>query len=297
MKRKCSEQSGFTLAELLIVVAIVAVLVAIAIPVFTAQLAKANAATDEANIRSGYGYAQSLAVSSDVVVGDVFVLLDAGTVEKQSAEGALSAKAYTTRGESKNTTGAAEAGTVEIAGQEVSWNVGQTVTYTVIEGKKVIILAGGEGGGDNPGGEGGADKPSTNGVVTIKDSQGNEYEIKPTGDWAALQEQYGSAGAPAGSGKVYSDETGTYVFGWNGQVQGNTSTTSLADLAAAGQTIRIDSSTRLWTKSDRAYAGGPWPDNQGPRKGDLVFWDNSYYLAFEDRNAWTLPPSGYVLMN
>ncbi len=46
---------GFTLAELLIVVAIIAVLVAIAIPVFTTQLEKSREAADLANIRSAYG--------------------------------------------------------------------------------------------------------------------------------------------------------------------------------------------------------------------------------------------------
>ena len=45
---------GFTLAELLIVVAIIAVLVAIAIPVFTTQLERSREATDMANIRSAY---------------------------------------------------------------------------------------------------------------------------------------------------------------------------------------------------------------------------------------------------
>lgn len=45
---------GFTLAELLIVVAIIAVLVAIAIPVFTTQLERSREATDLANIRSAY---------------------------------------------------------------------------------------------------------------------------------------------------------------------------------------------------------------------------------------------------
>ena len=45
---------GFTLAELLIVVAIIAVLVAIAIPVFTSQLEKSREATDVANVRSAY---------------------------------------------------------------------------------------------------------------------------------------------------------------------------------------------------------------------------------------------------
>ena len=45
---------GFTLAELLIVVAIIAVLVAIAIPVFTSQLERSKEATDLSNIRAAY---------------------------------------------------------------------------------------------------------------------------------------------------------------------------------------------------------------------------------------------------
>ena len=51
---KKTNKKGFTLAELLVVVAIIAVLVAIAIPIFTAQLEKAREATDEANIRAAY---------------------------------------------------------------------------------------------------------------------------------------------------------------------------------------------------------------------------------------------------
>ena len=47
-------RKGFTLAELLIVVAIIAVLVAIAIPIFTNQLENSREATDAANIRSAY---------------------------------------------------------------------------------------------------------------------------------------------------------------------------------------------------------------------------------------------------
>jgi type IV pilus assembly protein PilA len=51
---KKMNKKGFTLAELLIVVAIIAVLVAIAIPVFNAQLEKSREATDIANVRSAY---------------------------------------------------------------------------------------------------------------------------------------------------------------------------------------------------------------------------------------------------
>lgn len=52
---KRNNKKGFTLAELLIVVAIIAVLVAIAIPIFTSQLEKSREATDMANVRSAYG--------------------------------------------------------------------------------------------------------------------------------------------------------------------------------------------------------------------------------------------------
>ncbi len=72
MKRiinKIREKEGFTLAELLIVVAIIAVLVAIAIPVFTTQLEKAKEATDAANIRSAYAEVMTSALSQEAVDG------------------------------------------------------------------------------------------------------------------------------------------------------------------------------------------------------------------------------------
>lgn len=52
------KNKGFTLAELLVVVAIIAVLVAISIPIFTSQLHKAQVATDMANVRSYYAQLQ-----------------------------------------------------------------------------------------------------------------------------------------------------------------------------------------------------------------------------------------------
>ena len=62
---KKNNKKGFTLAELLIVVAIIAVLVAISIPIFTAQLEKAREATDMANIRSAYAEIAAAALTDD----------------------------------------------------------------------------------------------------------------------------------------------------------------------------------------------------------------------------------------
>ena len=57
------KNKGFTLAELLIVVAIIAVLVAISIPIFSEELEKGREATDAANIRSEYAEMMSEVVS------------------------------------------------------------------------------------------------------------------------------------------------------------------------------------------------------------------------------------------
>ena len=90
MLKKFTNKKGFTLMEMLIVVAIIAVLVAIAIPTFAAALDKAKAATDLANIRSGYANAQVIAIT-EAEAGDYYLNAD-GTVEKTAT------KAYVTAG-------------------------------------------------------------------------------------------------------------------------------------------------------------------------------------------------------
>mgnify|MGYP004675075461 FL=1 len=64
-KKFRKNEKGFTLAELLIVVAIIGVLVAISIPIFTSQLEKARDATDAANLRAAYAQ-----VSADLLTNE-----------------------------------------------------------------------------------------------------------------------------------------------------------------------------------------------------------------------------------
>ena len=61
-----NRKKGFTLAELLIVVAIIGVLVAVAIPIFTSQIEKSREATDAANIRNAYAELMTRVITEDL---------------------------------------------------------------------------------------------------------------------------------------------------------------------------------------------------------------------------------------
>lgn len=69
--KKLNNKKGFTLAELLIVVAIIAVLAAISIPIFNSQLEKAREATDVANIRAAYAEVMTAALTGESSSTDV----------------------------------------------------------------------------------------------------------------------------------------------------------------------------------------------------------------------------------
>ena len=53
LQAKLNSKKGFTLVELLVVVAIIAILVAVSIPMVSGSLDRAREATDEANLRAG----------------------------------------------------------------------------------------------------------------------------------------------------------------------------------------------------------------------------------------------------
>ena len=62
---KKNNKKGFTLAELLVVVGIIAILVAIAIPTFSAATKKATIGVEKANARSAYAEYKVEAITED----------------------------------------------------------------------------------------------------------------------------------------------------------------------------------------------------------------------------------------
>ena len=131
--KKMTNKKGFTLAELLIVVAIIAVLVAISIPVFTTQLEKAREATDAANIRSAYAEVMSEALTN--ADNDV-----SQTVElKQTQDG--------WQGDID------DIGGIDVSALDVGKGVTVTVAYDADATTQVTITAG-AAAANNGGGEG-----------------------------------------------------------------------------------------------------------------------------------------------
>lgn len=65
---KVKNKKGFTLMEMLIVIGIIAVLVAIAIPTFTGAKKKAQYAADQANVRAWYAEALVKNMSEDTTL-------------------------------------------------------------------------------------------------------------------------------------------------------------------------------------------------------------------------------------
>ena len=89
LKQKLNKK-GFTLAELLVVVAIIAILVAIAIPIFTGALRDAQMRVNQANIRSVKGEAVTAILSNWSKYDDNHHLISSGMTHGWAAQAKVS---------------------------------------------------------------------------------------------------------------------------------------------------------------------------------------------------------------
>ncbi len=88
MTKKMKKESGFTLVEMLIVVAIIAILIAVSIPMVTGALDRAKEATDAANVRAAKAQAAIAYLSDQIDEGKAYVY-DAvkGSIETSATTG------------------------------------------------------------------------------------------------------------------------------------------------------------------------------------------------------------------
>ena len=136
-KKVRGNKKGFTLAELLVVVAIVGILVAISIPVFTSQLAKARKATNQANMRAAKAaaVAQYLTDNEDGKEAVYYDYdLEKGIATKGTADSSLTATAIEDATSDKRYT----AIQVSVKAAEISTD-GNTGNTTVKSDGNVVI--------------------------------------------------------------------------------------------------------------------------------------------------------------
>lgn len=89
MVQKVKEKKGFTLAELLVVVAIIGVLVAVSIPIFTSQLRKATLATNQANARAAYAAVVAELLDSSETNGTYTYTVATAKAKKEGTKGSV----------------------------------------------------------------------------------------------------------------------------------------------------------------------------------------------------------------
>lgn len=132
-KKLRKNEKGFTLAELLIVVAIIGVLVAISIPIFTSQLEKAREATDAANLRSAYAEIAACAITGDNLntKKDSVTINDDGKGNITTITAKVGCAQKQTGWDDKNIT---DIGGVAIADIPATTLKGWTITYTASTG-------------------------------------------------------------------------------------------------------------------------------------------------------------------
>ncbi len=70
LREKFRNKKGFTLVEMLIVVAIIAILIAVSIPMVTSSLEKAREATDKANARDAIFLSSMEVLTAETAVAD-----------------------------------------------------------------------------------------------------------------------------------------------------------------------------------------------------------------------------------
>jgi len=252
------KRNGFTLAELLIVVAIIAVLVAVSIPIFTGQIDKARASTDMANVRAAKAATVTEYMdggeSSDTVT--YYYNAESGKVTTDAS----AAAAFAGYGKSKkavsNSIGIPnENGTSHIVSIQITSD-GTPTAYWVL------------GAGSN---SGSSNNPAATVLGAFSKSSWQQY--------VNAYSENGKYGVLVPSGTIMSEGSDYYLFYFNsGFYPGDQSNTSLANIYTkspfAGCVLKITDKTTIYTEESYKSTF----ENKTVPAGTIVYYNGKYLV-------------------
>lgn len=253
------KKKGFTLAELLVVVAIIAVLVAVSIPIFTSQLDKARASTDAANVRSAKGAATTDYLSNGYEGTTVTYYYDAANGKVTTD--LTAAKAFDVYGKSTKDIDLDKATGIP---------KDQIVSITISESGTTAAWALGK----STSGDATGDSEDNDTVAALKKLAGLTWDdIK-----AAVT---GDSGASLAHGTLVKDGDKLYlVFGYHNNY-GKKDATSMADLVAKYPQFieEVTNSTPVISESSMKSGSNAGITIKG---GSITYYDGVYYSAAQD---------------
>lgn len=270
---------GFTLAELLIVVAIIAVLVAISIPIFTKQLEKSRESVDIANMRNAYALISVSVLTEDNIDGTKITDFSETMPAYYDISGKLTKTMPAAYGRGTATNG----GTLYSACNDYSYNAGTDYRCSVItvwyDGAKVHVhwdnAASGNGGNTGTGGgstgggssSGGGNTGGSTGGETGEDTNHDSVRIVdyPVGEFKGEL------------GTIYKFENKLYVCVYPDSFKAGGAPTTWY----TAQFVPISSDSKILTAAD--IKTKEWGEKYLELKSGYLYKDgNDYYISITD---------------
>ena len=300
------KNKGFTLAELLIVVAIIAILVAISLPLFSSQIAKANLQADQTHVSAAK--ASAVAEYLDTNSHDTITYyFDAGIAmaNKNNSEGIVG-YGKSTKDPYKNQTGA--------VGVPVSEDGSKNIIQVTVGNNGTVMSTSWVPVGTNSNSQGGgsispAPSPSAPPVPTQKPAPSAAPEpVIPdwvitncSGSWPTIQNDNTVKPNSVVKGNIYRDSNGDYYVASKDQAMDKNNYWKPSD-NKGWLAVKIDNTNPVYTVNDLILDNGSQTEKHiAVKQGDIFkYSDTEIYIRQYD-NGWAREPhvngDAWILIN
>lgn len=291
------KNKGFTLAELLIVVAIIAILVAISLPLFSSQIAKANLQADQTHVSAAkaYAVAEYLDTNSHDTITYYF---DAGIAmaNKNNSEG-IAGYGKSTKDPYKKQTGADD-------GVPVNEDGSKNIIQVIVGNNGIVMSTSWVPVGTNSNSQGG-------GSISPAPSAAPEPNVPDwvitncSGSWPTKINVGTDAETVVPNsvvkGNIYRDSNGDYYVASKDQAMDKYNNWPADN--DGWLSIKIDNTNPVYTVNDLILDDGSQTEKHiSVKQGDIFkYSDKEIYIRQQSLNVWAREPhvngDGWIRIN